>query len=225
MAGDLKQSWMDISRSIDSVRNSLRKAFDEQQKLDGGLSSMEKASRDFAVAATAVSRALASTGKVTGDLTSNFAAAARGIRIASKEARELELRYKGLEMAALGLGGVLQVGISKMTGWSHSLKDNVAYLTGATIGVNALRDASVSFRRSLFEADKITERFGGSLGDLASAFDTIRSQTEISKRDFAELNNQVKQLYLTGPSPWSLNYWNCLPDGYPVLWFYLIPKC
>lgn len=199
MAENASKPWLEVSSAIDAVRNSLSAALREQNDFEKGTGELAKATATFKQVAMGLGIQLAKTNSVSRETARNFYEAARGVREAAKAAREMELRYKGMQLAAMSVGDIFMATTDKVVQFGNSIQKLAGIGVAGGVGLKALTDANLSFKRALFESDKIASRYGESLGSMKKAFATIRSATEMSQQDFANLNKSIKELYLGIP--------------------------
>ena len=199
MAEDVIKPWIQVSSAIDSVRSSLSAAFREQAGFEKGTGELAKATAKLQQASMSLGVNLAKTNSITRDQARDFYNAAAAVRKASQAARDMELRYKGMALAAMSMGDMVAAAADKITGLGNSIQKLAGIGIAGGVGLKSLTDSNLAFKRSLFESDKIASRYGESLGSLKNAFGTIRKETEMSQQDFANLNKSIKELYLGIP--------------------------
>lgn len=193
------KSWLEIKSAIDSVRESLKRAYDAYAATGTGASTLETSIEHLKDASKDLADSMATGTRITKTQSDAFKAASQEVRNATKAAREMAITYKGLELAAMNAGEMVAAGASKVQELTGSLKNGVGAALGFSVSLKALVDITRDFRRVMYESDRTAERYGESMSNLESAFRTIRSETEMSRKDFALLNNQIKSLYLGVP--------------------------
>jgi hypothetical protein len=199
MAEDLVKPWIEVSSAIDSIRSSLSAAFKEQAGFERGTGELAKATEKLRQASMVLGNSLTLTNSITKEQARDFYATARAVRVAASAAKEMELKYKGMQLAAMSLTDMAGAAADKIAGLGNSIKKLAGIGIAGGVGLKTLTDANLAFKRSLFESDRIASRYGESLGSLKSAFKTIRSETEMSQQDFSNLNKSIKELYLGIP--------------------------
>lgn len=199
MSTETTKPWLEMANAINSVRSALNSAYREQQGFESKTDDLSKATKAFGEAAKKIGETMARNESITKAQITSFNQTAQGIRNAVKEMRVMEMRYKGMQIAAMSFRDAAGAVTDKLTGFVNTAKTGIGAIMGFSVSVKALTDTTSAFKRSLFEADRVAERYGESLGSLKSAFETIRRDTEMSQQDFSNLNNAIKQLYLGIP--------------------------
>jgi phage-related protein len=193
------KSWLVIRSAVDDLNAALKQAHVAYTTTGGAALTFTRALDTLQQAAADVGDEMATGVNVTKASSDAWKAAAKSVREISNTMREMEIRYKGIALASMTTGEAIKSVGAKLHSLTGSFVSNLAAVTGLSLGFKSLIDTNSTFKRSLFESERIAERYGQSLGNLKEAFRTIRLETEMSQADFANLNKSIKSLYLGIP--------------------------
>jgi len=194
----LTSTYRELAKSGEGFERVLKEQFKQSKAVRDSLKSLGKTEEELRNTTSLMISAIFGEIRASKDLVKAFKEQSRAAEQNNKKLEQSVRVGKMLEFSTKSLSGKIETlskGLSKVVGWKASIGGAI----GLTLGVKELGSTLTKFNRDMFEATRISSRYGESMGDVADGVALASQKTTLSKMTFANINKSFKEMYIGIP--------------------------
>jgi len=183
------ESWLETTRS----------AWKESMRLSETMRRVTAVYGDFGNVITNMEQHWQKCGYISAELGRSYVAHRAAMNALTRDYENFNKALQILDFRAKPLASQIMTISQATVNAAVSVKGWIASATGLNLGYQHLTDTLLKFNRSMFEGARTGSLYGESVTTLKNAMVDAQRLTTLSKQEFADLNNEIKNLALGVP--------------------------